>query len=61
MGFFDYLTRLRMSRARELLKNSGMPVARVAEHVGYRSDPAFVKAFRKLHGMTPRAYRVANG
>jgi len=58
LGFFDYLTRLRMRRARELLKTSNLAVSRIAEQVGYQSDLSFVKAFKRLHGQTPRAYRV---
>jgi AraC-like DNA-binding protein len=57
LGFFDYLTRLRMRNARRFLVTSKLPVATVAERVGYQSDLSFVKAFKKLHGLTPRAYR----
>lgn len=57
MRFFDYLTRLRMRNARKLLATSQLSVALIAEQVGYLSDLSFVKAFRKLHGETPRAYR----
>jgi AraC-like DNA-binding protein len=56
-SFFDYLTRLRMREARQLLSGTSLPVADVAERVGYQSDLSFVKAFKKLHNMTPRAYR----
>lgn len=59
MGFFDYLTRLRMRKARELLRNSPLAISRIAERVGYQSDLSFVKAFKRLHGVTPRAYRIA--
>ncbi len=58
MNFFDYLTRLRMRNARELLDTSSLRVADIGERVGYRSELSFVKAFRKLHGMTPRAWRM---
>jgi len=57
MPMFDYLTRLRMRHARELLTTTRLPVADIAERAGYRSDLSFVKTFKKLHGMTPRAYR----
>lgn len=57
LSFFDYLTRLRMRSARKFLVTSKLPVALIAEKVGYQSDLSFVKAFRKLHGETPRAYR----
>jgi AraC-like DNA-binding protein len=58
MSFFDYLTRLRMRNARELLTTSGQRVANIGERVGYQSELSFVKAFKKLHGMTPRAFRL---
>jgi len=59
-SFFDYLTRLRMRNARELLTTTNLSVADVGEHVGYQSELSFVKAFKKLHDMTPRAWRTQN-
>ncbi len=56
-GFFDYLTRLRMRNARDLLTTTSLAVPLIGERVGYESDLSFVKAFKKLHGVTPRAYR----
>lgn len=56
-SFFDYLTRLRMRDARSLLATTNLPVAMIGERVGYQSDLSFVKAFKKLHGDTPRAFR----
>lgn len=56
-SFFDYLTRLRMRNARKLLATTNLSVPMIGEQVGYQSDLSFVKAFKKLHGMTPRAYR----
>ena len=58
MSFYDYLTRLRMRDARELLKTTRLGVGDIGERVGYRSELSFVKAFKKLHDMTPRAYRL---
>ncbi len=57
MSFFDYLTRLRMRDARELLVATSMHVGDVGERVGYTSELSFIKAFKKLQGMTPRAFR----
>jgi len=57
MSFFDYLTRLRMRNARELLTTTDLRVADIGERVGYQSDLSFVKAFKKLYNMTPRAWR----
>jgi AraC-like DNA-binding protein/mannose-6-phosphate isomerase-like protein (cupin superfamily) len=57
-SFFDYLTRLRMRNARELLTTTSLPVAAIGENVGYQSELSFVKAFKKLHDVTPRAWRL---
>jgi len=58
VSFFDYLTRLRMRVARDMLRSSVRRVADIGERVGYQSELSFVKAFKKLHGMTPRAFRL---
>lgn len=57
-SFYDYLTRLRMRDAREMLTSTALAVGDIGERVGYRSELSFVKAFKKLHDMTPRAYRT---
>ncbi len=57
-SFFDYLTRLRMRVARELLVTTDLRVTMIGEKVGYQSELSFVKAFKKLQGATPRAYRL---
>ncbi len=57
-SFFDYLTRLRMRNARELLTTTNLPVPTIGEKIGYQSDLSFVKAFKKLHSETPRSYRL---
>ena len=57
MSFYEYLTRLRMRDARELLTTTAMGVGDIGERIGYQSELSFVKAFKKLHSMTPRAYR----
>ena len=58
--WYEYLTQLRMRRARALLSNTMLPTGDVAERVGYRSELAFRRVFRKRHGVTPRAYRLEN-
>lgn len=56
---FQYLTRWRMTRAAELLREGGVGVKAVAERVGYRSPASFMKAFTRVHGIGPGAYRRA--
>ena len=58
---FEYLTRLRMQRARELLQETSLPLHEVASRVGYESDIAFTKTFKKRTGMTPTRYRKQAG
>jgi len=52
-----YLTQLRMLLAANLLSSSNAPLARIAEDVGYRTDTAFSRAFRREYGAPPAAWR----
>jgi AraC-like DNA-binding protein len=52
-----YLTHVRLNAAADLLRDSPLPVARVAEEVGYTSDAAFSRAFRHRYGMPPARWR----
>jgi transcriptional regulator GlxA family with amidase domain len=54
--FREHLTRLRMTRAAEML-GSPMAIRDIAQQVGYRQPAQFAKAFRRVHGVTPSAYR----
>ena len=57
---FEYLTALRMQRAQTLLRESDLSLYAVANRVGYQSDLAFTKAFKRLLGVTPTVYRKAS-
>jgi AraC-like DNA-binding protein len=52
-----YLTGLRMQLARRELRETSDTIARIAERVGYRSEPAFNRAFKRVVGMPPGAVR----
>ena len=52
-----YVTRWRMDLAAKFLRESREPVARIAGKVGYLSETAFAKAFRRRRKMPPGAYR----
>jgi len=54
---FEYLTLLRVQRARELLQETNLRLYEVASQVGYESDLAFAKTFKKYTGTTPTRYR----
>ena len=51
-----YVTTWRMDVAARLVREERLPLARVAERVGYQSEAAFNRAFRRAHGVTPGAF-----
>lgn len=53
----QYLTQSRMLLASNLLCRSNVPLARIAEDVGYQTDTAFSRAFRREFGAPPAAWR----
>ena len=55
-----YLTRLRIATAARQLGGSTATLAEIAERVGYGSDIALSKAFRREMGLSPRSYRLAS-
>lgn len=54
--FSDYLTKVRVSRAKEL-QMEGRSVEDVSGCVGYRDGNYFIKIFKKYVGVTPSKYR----
>lgn len=52
-----YVTRWRMTTAARLLRDGSDPLAAVAPRVGYASEYAFAKAFKRFHGQSPGRYR----
>lgn len=52
-----YLARWRMTIAARLLREDGRSLAGVAQEIGYTSEFAFAKAFRRDFGLAPGAYR----
>jgi AraC-like DNA-binding protein len=53
----QYLGQWRMLLATNLLCRSNAPLARIAEEVGYQTDTAFSRAFRREFGLPPAAWR----
>ena len=53
----EYLTRWRMFRAGVLLRRTDRPLADIARQVGYESDAALSKAFHRVVGVAPGAFR----
>jgi AraC-like DNA-binding protein len=53
----QYLTRWRMARAAELLRDTNESMAEIATTVGYDSVPSFNKAYKRWQGVSPGAFR----
>ena len=53
----EHLTRIRVDAAAYLLRNSDLPMGRIAELSGFRSESVYFTRFKALMGMTPKAYR----
>ena len=57
---YQFLKEMRLDRARELLVDGDLTVARVSKDVGYASVSHFITEFRGRFGVTPRAYYDAH-
>lgn len=56
-----YLARWRMHRAMEMIREGRLATAEIASLVGYESEAAFSKAFKKWNGQGPGAFRRKQG
>lgn len=55
-NFLDYLTDIRIERAKEIIRSGRFKVSEIASAVGYRSVSYFGKIFKSITGYTPREY-----
>lgn len=60
-SFSSYLAEKRIGHANELLRNAHIPIQDVARLSGYNDYGNFVRAFKKIHGVTPARYRGGEG
>ena len=59
--FIEYLTGLRMNKAKELLRCTSKRSSEIAGEVGYKDAHYFSYLFKKTQGMTPSEYRKTGG
>jgi AraC-like DNA-binding protein len=52
-----YLTRWRLQLARTYLRETSDPLAHIAERIGYESEAAFCRAFKRMFGVPPGRVR----
>jgi hypothetical protein len=55
----EYVMRMRIKRARNLLAQSNLPLVEIAARVGFSDQSQFTNNFRKFTSVTPKAYRTA--
>ncbi|MFP3126641.1 AraC family transcriptional regulator [Ectobacillus funiculus] len=53
----EYLIRYRLEQAKLLLLRTDLPIARIAEEVGFHQPSYFSYSFAKYEGLSPRTYR----
>ena len=61
MSMRDFVTDLRMKRAKDLLKHSNYNVSEIADFTGYRDYRQFHSIFKEKTGLSPSEYRTRNG
>ncbi|GHV45301.1 hypothetical protein FACS189492_2620 [Clostridia bacterium] len=61
IGFSEYVTRLKLKKATDLLVTTSTSIKEISEAVGYASSSAFVMAFKKHYKKTPNEYRNLKG
>ena len=60
-SFHTVLNKRRVSIAYELLKQTDLPIAVVAQDVGFSEPKSFCRVFKSITGMTPGSYRNTYG
>jgi AraC-like DNA-binding protein len=56
-NFSDYVWRLRLDLAKQLLRGTEFPVNEVVERIGYSDARSFIRKFKVSEGITPGQYR----
>ncbi|WP_262683530.1 AraC family transcriptional regulator [Paenibacillus baimaensis] len=56
----DYINKLRVDKAKELLRNDEIFIKDICDLVGFYSISTFIRLFKKYEGVTPSSYRTSN-
>ncbi|MDQ6418128.1 helix-turn-helix domain-containing protein [Paenibacillus sp. LHD-117] len=56
-NLFDYLERIRIAKASNLLLENRLTIDEITVHVGYNSAHSFRRAFKRVKGVSPRVFR----
>jgi two-component system response regulator YesN len=58
MNFIDYLINYRISKAKEWLVHSDMPIKEITERLRYTNTQNFSRVFKQITGVPPGKYRI---
>lgn len=61
MGIAQYIDKIRIQTACEMLRNTGRSIADVAEATGFSSAKYFSGHFKQVTGKSPSEYRKGHG
>lgn len=53
----DYVSKLRIAKAKKLLEETDLTIKDISQHVGYYNVSSFIRRFRQLQGIPPNDYR----
>lgn len=56
-NLLDYITTKRIQQSKQFMQNKELTIVQIAQKVGYNNDVVFIRAFKKLEGVTPGKYR----
>ncbi|MNO93831.1 HTH-type transcriptional activator Btr [compost metagenome] len=57
-GIHEYVQKVRMDKAKELLQDSSLKILEISDMLGYKDKNYFSKAFRNYHSISPTEYRM---
>ena len=60
INFVDYVARIRVAKACDLLRNSNLRISEIAFAVGFQSLSQFNRVFKKLTQKSPTQFRTAH-
>lgn len=60
IGFKEYIIKMRMEKAKNLLIESDARVGEIAEELGYANVSHFIKTFKSIEGLTPAQYKKSS-
>jgi len=55
----EYITQKRIKSSKQLMRDKELTIGQISQMVGYNNDVVFIRAFKKLEGVTPGKFREA--